>query len=264
MRRAAMALLAFAACRPQPVKTADMRPLPEPASVLEAVRAKTGTRKNLRALGRVTYFGEKGRVRLKAVLLAQRPGAFRFETISPFEQPIDVMASDGQRLWLLSENRLREGPATPENIARLLPLAMKPSEVVDTLLGGVPTSERFTPESLEWSEDGDRWLLSLSTDTEETSRLTIDPTSKQVERMTLEDQGGVRVVVSFEDFRSAGPGKGELPEKIRIQMPRRDLDVRIKLKEAEVDVALAPGLFRISPPPGVEPEPLDSPPVALP
>lgn len=264
MRRALFLLLVFAACRPPPVKTADMRPLPSAETVLTQLREKTGDRKNLRALGRVTYFGERGRVRVKAVLLAQRPGAFRFETISPFEQPIDVMASDGDRLWLLSENRLREGPATPENISRLLPLAMKPAEVVDTLLGGVPTSDRFAPESIEWSEDRDRWILSLASDRGERSRLTVDPDRMLVERMTLEDQRGLRVAVSFDDFESAGPGKGELPEKIRIEMPRRDLDVRIKLNEAEVDVPLADELFRITPPPGVRPEPLDSPPVARP
>ena len=38
-------------------------------------------------MGRVTDFGERGRVRLTAVLLAERPGKLRVETLSPLEQP---------------------------------------------------------------------------------------------------------------------------------------------------------------------------------
>jgi len=211
----------------------------------------------MRALARVTYFGPKGRARVKAALLAERPGSFRVETISPFEQPLDVMASDGSKLWLLSDKRLREGPATPENISRLLPLAMNPEEVVDTLLGGVPTSSRFTPKALEWDEDGEHWLLTMEDGLEE-SRLVIDPVRKVVEKMTLGVRGTKpRLVVEFEDFERIGnTGAAELPHKIHIELPDRRMDLKIKLEEAEVDVPLAAGLFRIDAPPGVETEPL--------
>jgi outer membrane lipoprotein-sorting protein len=238
------------------VKPADMRPLPSPADALAELVEKSGDRKNLRALARVTYFGPKGRARVKAALLAERPGSFRVETISPFEQPIDVMASNGTKLWLLSEKRLREGPATPENISRLLPLAMNPEEVVDTLLGGVPTSSRFTPKTLEWAEDGEHWLLVMEDGAEE-NRLSIDPVRKVVEKMTLGAPGAKpRLSVEFEDFERVGASTAELPHKIHIELPDRGLDVRIKLEEAEVDVPLAADLFRINAPPGVDPEPL--------
>jgi outer membrane lipoprotein-sorting protein len=238
------------------VKPVDTRPLPTPAEALAELRKKGGDRKNLRALARVTYFGPKGRVRVKAALLAERPSSFRVETISPFEQPIDVMASDGSKLWLLSEQRLREGPATPENISRLLPLAMNPEEVVDTLLGGVPTSSRFAPTALEWAEDGEHWVLTLD-DGAEISRLVIDPVRKVVEKMTLGAEGEKpRLLVEFDDFEALGNSASEIPQKIHIELPDRGLDVKIKLDETEVDVALAADLFRIHAPPGVETEPL--------
>jgi outer membrane lipoprotein-sorting protein len=243
-------------CRPAPMKTADLGPLPTAEAALAELRQKNGTRKNMRALARVTYFGPKGRARVKAALLAERPSSFRVETISPFEQPIDVMASDGSKLWLLSEKRLREGPATPENIARLLPLAMNPEEVVDTLLGGVPTSSRFSPKTLEWAEDGEHWVLTLEDGSEE-SRLIIDPVQKVVEKMTLGLPGQKpRLSVEFEDFEQIAESAGEMPHKIHIELPDRGLDVRIKLEDAEVDVPLAAELFRIDAPPGMHPEPL--------
>lgn len=249
-----MVLLSLAvACRPSPPKT-DYAPLPPAKDVLAMLRAEN-QRKNLRALGRVTYFGEKGRVRLKAVLLAERPSRFRIETLSPLEQPIDVMVCDGDELSLLSGGRLRTGPASPQNIARLLPLSMKASEVVDTLLGGVPASERFRPMKVSRIDDSDdEWALELESNLSERAWLKVDPTRKVVTEMKLFATNGTQTVrVAFDDFEDV-PGGRALPHAMTIQM--NELDVRIKLTEADVDVTLDASLFALSPPPGVTPEPL--------
>jgi hypothetical protein len=253
----ALALLgAAAACRPGPVKAPDTTPLPTPEAVLAELRAKAGERRSLRTMGRVTYFGKKGRVRLKAVLLAQRPGAFRVETLSPLEQPVDVMASDGARLWLLSQDRLRVGAASPENIARLLPLAMGPEAVVDTLLGGVPGPDRVRAEGLERAEDG-AWRLTVVNEYGERVVLRVNPVARRVEGMELLDEGGeVRVRVGFDDFEALPQG-GELPRSLEVRLMPDGGEVSIRLQSPEVDVALEGGLFRIDAPPGITPESLD-------
>lgn len=249
------------ACRPAEVRPPELTTLPAPAVALAELRAAGANKHSLTAEGRVTYFGEKGRVRLKAVLLAERPGRFRIETLSPFEQPVDVMACDGSRLWLLSGDRLREGPATPENIARLLPMPLYPEEVVDVLLGGVPSGERFSATGIQGADDG-QWRLELSSGGGVAAHLWMDPVAKQVRRLALLDAGGQeRVTVDFDDFgvpEGATDGR-ELPQEIVVKVPGRDLDVSIKLTRAQVDRAIDPGLFRIEAPPGVALEPLDSP-----
>lgn len=256
-----IAIVAFR-CRPSPSPhPAKLPPLPAPERALEVVREAGKERRNLRALGRVTYFGEKGRVRLKAAIVVERPARFRFETISPLEQPIDVMASDGTRLWLLSNGKLSEGRASAENVAKLLPLPLEPAEVVDTLLGGVPSAHRFRAVGIAREDEGDeRWLLSLEGNAGESARVSVDPVRRVVVRMELLEPGGdVRLGVTFEDFEGAGESTGELPRTIRLRMPSRDLDVHIKLKEVDVNVPLEEGLFRIVAPPGVASEPMDSP-----
>jgi outer membrane lipoprotein-sorting protein len=232
--------------------------LPEPSRVLEQLREAGKKRGNLRALGRLTYFGEKGRVRLKAVLVVERPDRFRFETVSPLEQPVDVMACDGKQLWLLSKEKLFVGAATPDNVARLLPLPMNPEEVVDTLLGGVPTSARFKPVEVTYDgDDRERLALILEGSEGERARVLIDREKTQVLSMALLERGGdVRVSVTFEDFESAGDAAGDIPRTIALKMPARDLEVDIRLKEVDVNVPLNAELFRIEAPPGVVPEPL--------
>ena len=251
-------------CPRTPVRKPNTAPLPKPEEALQLLKKGAADRRSLRALGKVTYFGKEGRVRVKAALLAERPGSFRVETISPFEQPIDTMTCDGERLWLLSQGRLREGPATPENIARLLPLLMRPEEVVSTLLGGVPLGDSFQVRSLEWAEDQVHWLLSMENNFKEVGLLKIDPARKVVEEMSLTGPDGkVRLKVDFDGFELAEQtGATEFPRKIQIEMPEEKMDVKIKLVEFEVNVPLQKTLFKLNPP-GITPEPLGSQPMQL-
>lgn len=249
--------LGLIACRPAPVVPPDLGVLPDAEEVLAGLRAQAGVRTSLRTLGRVTYFGDRGRVRLKAVLLARRPSAFRVETLSPFEQPIDVMASDGERLWLLSQDRLRYGAATPANISRLLPLVMGPEAVVDTLLGGIPEGEGTKAERLQRADDG-RWQLFLSDAQGNRGMLVVDPVKRRVEEMHLLGPADKsQVVVKFSDFEPVTSG-GELPEKIEIRLEAQKSDVTIHLNGPEVNVELPDSLFTIEAPPGLPATPIDA------
>lgn len=253
---AALPTLGSVACHPaSPPRVGVRAPLPAPAEALAPLQQLAKTRRDLRAEGRLTYFGEAGRVRLKAVIVAERPGRFRFETISPLEQPIDVMTCDGSELALLSKEKLRVGPATPENIARLVPLPLAPEEVVDVLLGGVPTSERFHPVGIAWADDQERWVLSVVGIDGERGRLTIDPERRVVvEMVLLDDADAPRLTVRFDDYQDVRGAP--LPHAIQVRARRPELEVEIRLKEVDVNVELARALFRIEPPPGIRPEPL--------
>ncbi len=251
------AVLALAGCPRPAVRNPDTRPLPAPEEARRMVEEASRARKSLRALGRVTYFGEQGRVRLGFVEVVERPGRFRFETLSPLEQPIDVMVSDGERLSLLREGKLHEGPATPENVARLLPVPLRPHEIVDVLLGGVPLSETFQLDRLEWAEEpADHWRLWLKSVGGEAGELIIDPARRVVVRATvLRPDGKPRLVVHFDDFEDVGQ-RGLFPREVRMEVPDQEMEVTLKLKEVELDVALEPSLFELKAPPGVGVVPL--------
>lgn len=192
------------------------------------------------------------------VLAAQRPAAVRIETLSPLEQPIDVMVSNGQRLWLLSNGQLREGPATPENVGRVLPFPMGVRSLVETLLGGIP-ADTFEATTLELDEDGAYVLGLLDKASGARVQASVDPASLAV---LSADFGETHI--AFEDLAEVAPVTGLFPKKIHVEVPKRDLDVRIQLKELELNVPLPEELFRIQAPPGVTPELLPSPPIVVP
>ncbi len=238
------ALLAALGCRPGTPTDVDFGALPEPDALLETLRRQGERRRSLRATGRVTAFGPEGRVRLRTVIVAQRPRSFRLETLTPFEQPVDVMASDGERLWLLREGELFEGPASAENVARLLPLPMAPEELVETLLGGVPVPAGFSAVRVEAA--GDRWRLHLEGAAGSSGVLELDPKTLRVLSAAHRDPSGeLRTEVDFAGYRAAPDGGPAVPTEIEVRVPSIESELSIRLGEPELDVELLPSLFSL-------------------
>ena len=79
-------------------------------------------------------------MRVREVVVAERSGRLRFETLSPFEQPLSTLVSDGAKfaLYDLGKKRYYHGPATPTNLSRLLPIRMRGVDIAQLLLGEPP------------------------------------------------------------------------------------------------------------------------------
>ena len=217
--------------------------------------SRTSDRKSLQTLGRATYFGKQGRVRLRMVVVAQRPGAFRIETLTPFEQPIDVMTSNGEDLWLISGQRIFKGPATADNISKLLPIPMTNQELVSTLLGGMPVSSAFKP--MEVNADGDLWKLVLDGPGSQQGFVWVEPEKLRVRKATLSTNGNTRVEVEYSKFQSI-PGAKSFAQRIKVKVPRRDFELSIRLQEPELNRTIDQTIFQIELQPGSHPEPFDA------
>jgi len=234
-----VATLVGACAAPQPAGP------PPPAETLfrELVATATATR-TLRTAGRVTYWGDDGRVRLRTVVLAERPARFRVETLTPFEEPLDVVASDGDRLYWLSRDGLRIGPATAARLGEVLPLPLSPRAVVDVLLGGIPTDSGWSSQEIEPGED-ETWRLTLVDPRRRTARIWVDRDANRVRRIALPRRGlEPEVDITLDDH------EGLVARRIEIGIPSRDLSVRIRLESPEYGAPLRDGLFRVTPPPG--------------
>jgi hypothetical protein len=222
-------------------------PTPAPEVLWARLRSRPAPH-TLQAEARVSYFGEEGRVRLRATLVAQRPDRFRLETLSPFEEPIDLMISDGQTLWWLSQGTLREGRATPEKIGRLLPLPLHPRELVSLLLGGLPADAE--PVRVEAVSDppayrldlrmGDRWTrLWVDADADRILRLEVAPGPDAPARVRAEFEG-------FEDRQGFS-----WPTRIHGETGDGGTDLRIRLTDMAFDRELPERVFRFDAGPGV-------------
>jgi outer membrane lipoprotein-sorting protein len=254
------ALWSAAACRPVPVRPPQLAPLPKAQVALERLRLRANQLRGLQSMGRVTYFGEKGRLRLKTVILAQRPDKFRIETLSPLEQPLQVMVSDGTRLSLLADGQFYEGESTAQNVARILPVPLSPSDLVDALLSGVPMDPRFQAEGIEWLENSDALQrLTLVSDASGQIILDFDVQTMTVRRLLLPARGPhPEVLIRFERFEDLpGPAGLALARRIKLKLSNASDEVTLKLKDVATNVGIRPHLFVISPPSGLTPIKLD-------
>jgi outer membrane lipoprotein-sorting protein len=263
-RGSVIALLAWAllfACRPVPIRSSDFGPLPSAQKALENLRQRASQIAGIQSLGRVSYFGDQGRIRLKAVLLAQRPTKFRIETLSPFGQPLQVMVSNGSRLSLLSEGQFYVGRSNAENVARILTLPLSPSDLVDALLGGVPMDERFVARKIEWADDiGEKIRLTLiARPSGEQLVLEYEKSSQQVRRLRLPARGPhPELIIELSKLEALPPpAKGYLARRIRITMPSQNHEVTLKLKDARTNIKMNPNSFTLTPPEGILPIDLD-------
>lgn len=243
------------ACAHAPAPPAG--PVPSWPTIEAGLAAARASRQSLCGTARVTYFGPKGRLRLRTVVVAKRPAAFRIEALSPLEQPVQTMVSDGRTLSLLAEQRIRTGQAVPENVARLMPMPLWPEELVDVLMGGVPSRGAFVGASVTAAKDGGWWVEGAPRGARRWS-VHVDADLRRVRGARAYEGDALWMEVRFDKFAVLTDGEGithSLPHRVRVRMPGPDLDVRIRLLDIEVNVPIDEALFRLTPPPGIAPEP---------
>lgn len=102
-------------------------PEPPPAKEVpvEALRAEA-----------VVRFDHEKSAKGRALIVVKRPDKFRIEVSGPLGSTAAVLISDGSRLYLYSEGRLRSYPVGKQGAG--LPYSFGPAELVSFLLGTVP------------------------------------------------------------------------------------------------------------------------------
>jgi outer membrane lipoprotein-sorting protein len=153
-----LAFLVLAACGPlrgSVVRTAREVTVEELLGEIDARRAAIVS---LRA--RVRLKSGIARVWTRQAVLLQRPSSVRIDVLSPFGLAL-ALGTDGRTLWAYPPQQgvRYEGPATAENLARLLGTPLEVADLVDVLLGVPPARAVFGPPGLD--RDGDEHVLTL-------------------------------------------------------------------------------------------------------
>jgi hypothetical protein len=135
-RLAALALAAAAGCvrAPPPDLSGD------PDALLEQVRAAQALARTVRGSARVGVATPDTTGSLDAWIAAEKPDRVRIETLDFFGNPASVLVAAGGRFALHDARAgvLYRGEATPENLARLLPLPLGAGELATLLCGSAP------------------------------------------------------------------------------------------------------------------------------
>lgn len=221
-------------------------PAPTSAALLAALDRRDAGLFSIRGKAKVDQFTPKGRIKVLVYLLATREGKLRFEAVSPFDTPLATLVSDGTRFTSIDHQNHRRyvGEARPCNIARVLGMALQPTEVARALFGGAPR-QAHDSASVRFDRCLGAEVLTLRNTREGTVQriyLRRHPGDRyQVLRMSVHGRAGLMLDLRYEDFRTI---KGQLlPRVIKFRQGAKGSDVIIRYGKQEPNVTLPDAAF---------------------
>ncbi len=224
----------FNACAHRPIPALPSAEMHDASKLWAALEARAQTRHEISGSGKAKLQAP-GRDHLSVAvnIAARRPADLRFEALSFFGDPAALLITARGHfvLYDIRKPMYYDGRATAENLARLLPVAIDPEELVDLLLETAPPLADALPTSVE--EAGDDFVLRLSTanGVEEKIRVAADLRLRAVERLAWQ--------ASFDDSTLRITGGGASME---LSLSSETLDPQPPLPESAFAVGAPPGV----------------------
>jgi hypothetical protein len=250
-RRLAVAALLAAGCHPR-LPPPDLALEPEP--LLAQVRATAAGIGSVRGEVRVRVRGQE-RVAVPAFVAARKPALLHLQALDFFGNPVAVLAVAGGRLSIYDarQRTFYRGAATPENVGRLVPLALAPEELVAELCG----APLLDGEAVR-AEPG-RGHVRL--EVRDGPRVTVLRVARgaAVERAEVSAPTGSHSVAWSLPYPASG---ASLPGDMTFSSG--DVRVEVGWVDYEANALLEEALFRMEPPAGARVVDLDAPGAELP
>jgi len=254
--RLACAALLAAACHPRaPPPDLSLEPGPLLAQVAAAQRAV----RTVQGEARVRYRSPRGSATVRQFAAAERPDRVHLEELDFFGNPAAVLVTAGGRFSFYDARQkvLYRGPATPENLSRLVPVPLAAEDLVAILLGGAPLPpEAGAGARAEAAGGAVRLRLEQGGAAEE---LWVGAGAR-VARAVRRVEGGAGPgswEAAFSAF--AERGGAPFPGTVSLRSAPAKVEVELAWTEVEVNGALDPGLFELTPPRGARVEEVGEP-----
>jgi outer membrane lipoprotein-sorting protein len=249
-------------CPPRPaLREPPLHPVADrsPEGILASFVQRWQFVQSLRALARVTVTSAQGRVSTRQTFLWQRPTLLRLDTLSLFGQPVMSLVADGAQVavYYPSEGTFFQGPANAATLAHILGLPLEVQEIAPLLMGYLrpPPAERVTAIDLQVDE-GLYLLRFLEPGGGLVQDAWVDPDQllpRRVIRYT--PPASATVDITYSDFKFLTESF-PAPQALAIWLPHVQTEVKLQFLTVEVNPALSPPVFHLSPPAGVQSRPL--------
>jgi len=246
-----LAAAALAGCHPRLPALPPPADLPaDPADLLAAVRAAQDAARGVEGRARVGVDAPGGGGAVDQFLAAEKPGRVRVESYDFFGNVLSVLVIDDGRLAVYDarEKVFYRGPATRENVGRLVPVALSPEELATLLCGSAPLLDG-QPVS---AEPGNGVMVLTLRRGDLTQVLEVGAGAAVVSSRLRRAGASGPVAVGLEaDFSRHRPHAGlSLPSDLQARAPASKVSLSLHWKALAVNGTLDPALFRLDPPKG--------------
>ena len=191
----------------------------------------------------------KGEARKADLLvIVRRPAAVQMQALTPTSDLIAILSTDGQRFISFERGgaECHTGLACPQNLARLLPIALPPQQLAEALLGRPPLLDLPT-KTLRWDEAKSAYRIDISgPGSSRRQEVYVLPRSFRFLGTVLYE-GAARVGSIAYDGAVGTDGP---PKTFRFRSKAQDLDVSVTLRDVEVNGAVGDDVFDVQCPQG--------------
>lgn len=246
--------LLLVSCVPRP----PAPPAPLPAGLeerlLQQLTENSRAFRNLQGLAKVKVSREGKSMGATQVLLVEKPDRLRAETLSPFGQPVLLLATNGDELTVFvpGEGNFYRGAASPRNLQRLTRIPLRLADLVQLLLYDVPVID-FQEQELLAETDGFR--LVLNGERESRQELFFD---RRLRLVKVDYLVGSELLLEVAYGRFDGDDEG-YPAATELQMPQLAVTASLVFSEVRTNVAIPEDRFLLTPPAGVAVQSFPSP-----
>jgi outer membrane lipoprotein-sorting protein len=218
-------------------------------AVLAKVTERTSRLHSLSVEARVSYYGKDGARKAKAVILARRPAALHFSVYSPTDDLLAVLASDGEHFTSFERGAptCYTGRSCAENIGHFSFFPLEGELLVEALLGGVPLIWS-RKASVTWDASSGTYRVELIGSRKVTQSIWVTQGTWEVVRTEILRAGVLEISIAFEDVKTVGGSR--LPHTISMKMPERELDLRVRYREVDLNTKIDDEAFQIPCPDG--------------
>lgn len=226
----------------------------DPAPLLAKLAARNAAIRSLTAQLKLEVWRDGERVKLRQLVAVQSPNKLRIDLLSPFEQPLVTLTSDGAVLSIydLEKKRFSRGAASNANLARLIPVKLAPDSLGGLLRGTIPII-KHTSATVSWDGENGWYQLDLE-GKDRRQRVHLEPKAWRVTQ-AREWAGGAEVY-SARLGNYSSEGQTALPQRMQLTAPQ-DIKVDAVVEDHQVNVDLPPEAFVLDPPEGIAIEPLE-------
>ncbi len=215
--------------------------------VLKRVAQAEGSVLQLKGDGKLFVDAPQGKGAVSLFVVAAHPALLYLEQLDFFGRPQGVLTTDGTRFGLYDAQagKYFQGPATPANLGRFLPVLLPPAELVGLLLGRAP---RLEAESTAMTFDDTLGVFVITLRRGAiVQTLHVQPPTYRVVKSTVV---GLRAYdVEFGDLSTIGTER--FPRRVKLDAPTAHTKVELNWKDITLNEAPDLSLFEFVPPEGV-------------
>ncbi len=222
------------------------------ATLLQRVQLQGTAYRALEGLAKVRVSNQGQNFNATQVVLVEKPDRLRAETLSPFGNPLLVLATDGREVAALvpGDGLFYQGDASPANLHRFTRLPLRLEDLIALLLYQVPLLEA---RQQLLSRDGEGNLrLQLVGEGDLLQELIFNGAHMLTSAAFLRGEE-LQLRVSYRDFSGDGTG---YPASVQLEMPPMGVEASLSFSEVRLNGVIPSARFRLSAPAGYEVRPL--------